>query len=220
MQVMLAEIKDDPRVRTYMEKGHEFLGYISALEHSYRHVELVASHCREILTKLGYSEREAELAAIAGYLHDLGNVVNRYEHGRNGAMMVYRLLKEKGMPVEEIGTIIGAIGNHEELSGHPVSTVAAALIISDKADVNYARVRRRDIATFTLRDKVNYAVKKSVLEIDAPTRQIVMRLEIDLGFCSIVEYFEIFLTKVLLCRRSAAALDCVFILIINDVRFL
>jgi HD superfamily phosphodiesterase len=218
--VTLAQLKIDPVVRTYMEMGHKFLGTMGALEHSYRHIELVASRCWEILTKLGYDSREAELAALAGYLHDIGNVANRYEHGRNGAMMVYQILKQYGMPVEEIVMVIGAIGNHEELSGHPVSAVAAAVIIADKTDVHYTRVRKEDMATFTLRDKVNYAVKESFLEIDADQRRLSMRLKIDLGFCSIVEYFEIFLTKMILCRRAAAALDCVFVLIINDVRFL
>jgi len=170
---------------------------------------------------LNYSPHEAELAAIAGYLHDMGNVVNRYNHGRNGALIVKQILQRLNMPLEDLSTVLAAIGNHEEKTGTAVTSVSAAVIIADKVDVHSSRVRKKDIASFTTRDRVNYAATKSDLEIDTdPNKIIRLRLEIDPAICSVMEYFEIFLTKMLMCRRAAERLGCKFELVINGAKLL
>lgn len=219
--VCLEQVKNYPDIKTYMEKGHEYLGTMGAIEHSHRHIERVAENSYKILKELGYSEREAELAAIAGYLHDIGNFVNRYNHGRNGALIIKDMLKEMQMPLEEIAIILSAIGNHEEQTGVVVTSVAAAVIIADKIDVHCSRVRKKDMAAFTMRDRVNYAAIKSELEIETvPKRIIRLRLEINQTICSVMEYFEIFMTKMVLCRRAARKLNCEFELIINNAKLL
>jgi HD superfamily phosphodiesterase len=190
------------------------------ITHDEQHAHHVASLSYQILKVLGYPEREAELAAIAGYLHDIGNAVNRYDHGRTGALLAFHILMEMGMPPEEVATVIAAIGNHEERSGYTVSNVAAAVILADKSNVHRSRVHKGDPATFTTRDRVNYAATKSFLNVDPEDREIVMHLEIDTSICSVMEYFEIFLTKMLLCRRAANFLNCRFGLVINGTRFL
>lgn len=220
MAVTLEDLRNDEMLAIYIKQAHEYLGTMGAIEHSFRHILLVAEQSKKIMEKLGYPPRQTELAAMAGYLHDLGNVVNRYEHGRAGALLVTERLKALGMSLDEITTIIGAIGNHEERTGYAVSPVAAAVIIADKSDVHRARVRKQDTAAFTLRDRVNYAAEKSSLKIDGQNRLIEMRLEINQNICSVMEYFEIFLTKMLMCRRAASALDCRFSLAINEVKLL
>ncbi|GAW93662.1 HD domain-containing protein [Calderihabitans maritimus] len=218
--IKLADIVNNEEINAYMKKAHEYLGHMGAIEHSYRHVEMVSANSYRILKSLGYPEREAELAAIAGYLHDLGNLVSRYEHGRIGGFILYEILKKMGMPAEEIAVIMGAVGSHEEKSGYVVSAVSAAVIIADKADVHRTRVRKFDKAAFTPRDRVNYAVEKSSLEIDSDNRIIRIRLSIDTTICPVMEYFEMFLTKMLMCRRAAAFLGCQLELIINEARLL
>ena len=161
-------------------------------EHSYRHVNLVSSIARSIMERLGYSERQAELAAIAGYIHDIGNVANRSDHGISGAVMAYPILMQMGMHPDEIATVISAIANHEEQYGHAVNSVAAALIIADKSDVHRSRVRNPDFATFDIHDRVNYAAEYSILNIDDDNRIITMELAIDTNICPVMEYFEIF----------------------------
>ncbi len=203
-----------------MEKMHEYLGTIGAITHDREHARHVARLSYHILTVLGYPKREAELAAIAGYLHDIGNLVNRYDHGRTGALLAFIILTELGMPPEEVATVVAAIGNHEERSGHPVSSVAAAVILADKANVHRSRVRKADAATFTPRDRVNYAAERSFLEVNPERREIVMHLDIDTNICSVMDYFEIFTTKMLLCRRAANFLGCRFGLVINGTPLL
>lgn len=215
------EVKENPEVKAYMEKGHQYLGVMGAIEHSWRHIDRVAINSRRILMALNYSPHEAELAAIAGYLHDMGNVVNRYNHGRNGALIVKQILERLNMPLEDLSTVLAAIGNHEEKTGTAVTSVSAAVIIADKVDVHSSRVRKKDIASFTTRDRVNYAATKSDLEIDTdPNKIIRLRLEIDPAICSVMEYFEIFLTKMLMCRRAAERLGCKFELVINGAKLL
>ena len=215
------EVKENPEVKAYMEKGHQYLGAMGAIEHSWRHIDRVAINSRRILMALNYSPHEAELAAIAGYLHDMGNVVNRYNHGRNGALIVKQILERLNMPLEDLSTVLAAIGNHEEKTGTAVTSVSAAVIIADKVDVHSSRVRKKDIASFTTRDRVNYAATKSDLEIDTdPNKIIRLRLEIDPAICSVMEYFEIFLTKMLMCRRAAERLGCKFELVINGAKLL
>lgn len=218
--ITLDDIRKDPEIDVYFQKTNKFLGEMGAIVHDYGHANTVAANSRRILETLAYPKRDAELAEIAGYLHDIGNVINRYDHGRNGGVLVFSFLFRMGLPPEEIATIIGAIGNHEEKTGSPVSNVAAAVIISDKADVHRARVRKTDFSTFTTRDRVNYAVEHSELKIEPVLRKITMELTIDLQISSVMEYFEIFLTRMVLCRRAASNLGCDFELFINEARFL
>lgn len=219
--VTLEDVKNNPSVRRYMQVGNEYIGTIGAIEHSIEHAELVSRLSGEILAKLGYPSRQVELAGIAGYLHDIGNLINRYGHGMSGALMAFRILLDMGMKPEEIAIIMGAIGNHEEHArGRSVNSVAAALILADKSDVKRSRVRKRDFAAFTPRDRVNYAVTESRLEVDAANKIISMKIRIDIEVTSVMEYFEIFLTKMLMCRRAAEYLGCRFELLINDARLL
>jgi len=219
--VDLQTIKNDPVIRQHMEMANQFMGCIGAIEHNIAHADLVASLSYDIIYSLGYSRREAEVAAIAGYLHDIGNLVNRYRHGTWGAIMVFEYLLDLGMDPEEIATIMGAIANHEEhAGGYAVNSVCAAVILADKSDVNCSRVRKLDESSFTARDRVNYAARESILSIDAVKRSIAMRLTIDTSICSVMDYFEIFLTKMLMCKRAAEFLGCRFELTINDVKLL
>lgn len=218
--ITLEEIKKDSEIDIYFQKTNSFLGKMGAIVHDYSHANTVAESSRWILEALGYPKRETELAAIAGYLHDIGNVINRYDHGRVGAVLVFTFLIRMGMPPEEIAAVVSAIGNHEEKTGSPVSSVGAAVIISDKVDVHRARVRKTDFATFTTRDRVNYAVEHGDLKVDPDLRKITMELNIDLKISSVMEYFEIFLIRMVLCRRAASQLGCNFELFINEARFL
>jgi HD superfamily phosphodiesterase len=213
--IKLEDVQQNPEVEVLMKKVHENLSTMLAITHDEEHAKHVANLSYRILKMLGYPDRDAELAAIAGYMHDIGNVVNRYEHGRSGALIAFHLLMRMGMPPEEIAVVIAAIGNHEERSGIAVSNVAAAVILADKSNVHYSRVRKEDEATFTTRDRVNYAARESYLTADPDKREIVMHLEIDTTICSVMEYFEIFMTKMLLCRRAANFLNCRFGLVIN-----
>ncbi len=216
----LTEVKKDPEVETLVILGNEHLGAIGFTEHSHRHSNLVAKIGYNVLEHLGYERRAAELAAIAGYLHDIGNVVSRQDHGQTGALLAYRILTRLGMPGDEVATIAGAIGNHEEEYGQAVNNVGAALILADKSDVHRSRVRNRDISTFDIHDRVNYAVQHSFLRVDAGQKTITLELSIDLAISTPMEYFEIFLTRMMMCRRAAAFLDCHFGLVINDSRLL
>jgi len=218
--VTLTMVKSDKEVDTYIRRGEEYLGTMGFTEHSYRHLNVVAGNCSQILEQLGFPRRTAELAGIAGYLHDIGNVVSRHNHGQSGAVLGHSILSRLGMPCEEIATIIAAIGNHEEEYGHAVNVAAAALILADKSDVHRSRVRNQDIATFDLHDRVNYAAHCSLLEVDPLSRLVTMKLDIDLYISTVMEYFEIFLTRMLMCKRAAEFLDCQFGLIINDSKLL
>jgi hypothetical protein len=173
-----------------------------------------------VLARLGYAEREQELAAIAGYLHDLGNVVSRAEHGRSGAVLAAPLLFELGMDPSEVAPIIGAIGNHEDQVGQAVNAVAAALILADKSDVHRSRVRNPDLAKFDIHDRVNYAVERSFLHVDGVKRAVTLELTIDVKMVPVMEYFEIFLTRMVMCRRAAEFLSARFGLVINGTTLL
>ena len=168
-----------------------------------------------ILLALGYDEREADLARIAGYLHDIGNVINRIDHAQSGAVMAFRILDNMGADPEDIATIITAIGNHDESTAFPVNAVAAALILADKCDVRSTRVRNHDFATYDQHDRVNYAVKESVIDVEKGSH-IQLRLIVDLNMCSVMDYFEIFLGRMLLCRKAAEKLGLEFRMLIND----
>lgn len=219
--VTLEMVKKSPMVKQYMEKGNDYIGNIGAIEHNLHHAELTSFLCYDILNTLGYPVREAELGSIAGYLHDIGNLVNRYGHGMSGAIIAMHILLDLDMDRAEIASIMGAIGNHEENArGQAVNNVAAALILADKSDVHRSRVRKREVSSFTQRDRVNYAVTSSNLLVDSIDRTICLRMEIDITVCSVMEYFEIFLTKMLMCRRAAEHLGCQFQLMINGSKLL
>ncbi|MHB8158676.1 MAG: HD domain-containing protein [Desulfocucumaceae bacterium] len=218
--VTLEEIKVNPVVDSFIRKGNEFLGTMGYTEHSYRHLNLVSKIAKNIIQSLGYSERETELAAIAGYLHDIGNVVSRNEHGISGAAIAYPILTGMGMLPDEIAVVLSSIANHEEQYGQPVNIVAAALILADKSDVHRSRVRNSDFATFDIHDRVNYAADNASVCVDIERRAITMDLTIDIEICPVMEYFEIFLTRMMLCRRAAVFLGCEFELIINGSKLL
>lgn len=218
--VTLEDVKRHPVIDSCIRKGNEFLGVMGYTEHSYRHLNLVSKVSRYIIEELGYDKRDAELAAIAGYLHDIGNVISRNNHGISGANIVFPILIEMGMNPSEAAIVASAVANHEEQYGYPVSNVAAALIIADKSDVHRSRVRNTDFATFDIHDRVNYAAKSVAVNVDQQKRVISMRLEIDINICSVMEYFEIFLTRMILCRRAANHLGCDFELIVNDSKLI
>lgn len=218
--VTLEQVKKNKKVETFILAGDTNLKAMGFTEHSYRHVTLVSNLAYNILKKLDYSERECQLAAIAGYMHDIGNVVSRHDHGQSGAMLAYDLLTEMGMEPGEITSVVAAIGNHEEQYGHAVNPLAAALILADKSDVHRTRVRNRDVATFDIHDRVNYGAEKSFLRVDADQKTITMELKIDLEITTVMEYFEIFLDRMVMCRRAADFLGCSFELIINEAKLL
>jgi len=209
------EIKKNEEINTYIKQADLSLSALGYTEHSFAHVTLVATKAGYILEKLGYSEREIELVKIAGYLHDIGNVINRIEHSQSGAIMAFRILDHLNFEPSEIAQIITAIGNHDEGTGVPVSPLAAALILADKGDVRRNRVRNQDISQFDIHDRVNYSVTKSDLYITDDKKQIVLELTIDTEFSPVMDYFEIFLQRMILCRKAAQTLGLEFKLVIN-----
>ena len=217
MKITYQDLKDNEAVSTYIRKADESLTALGYTEHSFAHVTKVASLAGEILEILGYSEREVELAKMAGYLHDIGNVVNRVEHAQSGAVMAFRILDKMGADPEDIATIVTAIGNHDESTAFPVNAVAAALILGDKTDVRYTRVRNQDVSQFDIHDRVNYAVKESKVET-VKSSHIALHLTIDTQMCAVMDYFEIFLNRMILCRKAAEKLGVEFRLVINNQR--
>jgi len=216
--VRFEQVRDDPRVKCYVRKADENLAEIGYTEHGERHVGLVARIAYNVLKRLGYPERTAELASIAGYLHDIGNAVNRDHHAQTGAVMAMQLLREMDMPDEEILQVIGAIGNHHENDGDPVSAVAAAVTLADKSDVHRTRVRNPDMIKFDIHDRVNYAVEKSFLNVDEASKQITLELTVDTAISQVMEYFEIFMTRMLASRKAAKFLGVSFGLKVNGNR--
>ena len=214
--ITLQDIKQDTRVRTYIQKADESLVALGFTEHSFAHVGLVAAKSKYILETLGYSPREVELVQIAGYLHDIGNLVNRIDHSQSGGVMAFRILDNLGMDPVEVAEIVTAIGNHDEGTGKPVSDLAAALILADKSDVRRSRVRNRDIASFDIHDRVNYSVTQSELTINESKTAVQLKLHIETKYSSVMDYFEIFLNRMTMCRRAAERLGLQFELIIND----
>jgi uncharacterized protein len=218
--ITLNEVKCNHVVRTYIQKADENLGVLGFTEHGFRHTDLVAATARRIMLGLGYEARDAELAAVAGYLHDIGNVVERSHHYYIGALMSMDILKDMGMDEKEIAEVASAVGNHDEQYGHPVSCISASVILADKSDVHRTRVRNPDFATFDIHDRVNYAVEESELQLDVEKRIITLKLKIDTTISGAMEYFEIFLSRMVLCRRAADFLEARFALIINDAQLL
>ncbi|MDR3562725.1 MAG: HD domain-containing protein [Negativicutes bacterium] len=216
MLITEANLKQDHEVQVYLASGTEYLRQMGFTEHGDRHASIVAKFSRRVLESLSYSERDCELAAIAGYLHDIANMVNRFNHGGNGAMMAHSILRRLEMPPEEIALVVSAIGNHEEERGNAVNHVASALILADKSDVHRSRVTNRDFAKFEIHDRVNYAAVSSELLVDKEKETISLKLVIDTDICPVMEYFEIFLERMIMCRRAAEFLKCRFKLIINE----
>ena len=210
------EITQNEAIKTYIIRADESLGALGFTEHSFAHVTHVAETARYILKTLGYDDRTIELAKIAGYLHDIGNLVNRKDHAQSGAVMAWSILNDMKCDAAEMATIVTAIGNHDEGTGVPVNTVAAAMILADKADVRRSRVRNNDISKFDIHDRVNYSVKKSTLKINEEKTIVKLKLTIDTKFGSVMDYFEIFMTRMVLCRKAAEKLGLQFKLIINE----
>lgn len=220
MNITIDEVKHNHKVKTYIERADESLIALGYTEHSFAHVGVVADKAREIMETLGYPQRDAELAEIAGYLHDIGNVINRIEHAQSGAVMAFRILDEMGFDAEETSTIITAIGNHDEATAFPVNPVAAALILADKCDVRRSRVRAKDAQVFDIHDRVNFAVGRSSLKINEEKTEIALRLEIDTSVCTVTDYFEIFINRMILCRKAAEKLGLKFVLRINGQKLM
>lgn len=219
-EVTLEQVRKHPRVKVLIQKANDALGALGYTEHGFRHCELVAKVARQVLLDLNGSSREVETAAIAGYLHDIGNVMGRREHDVAGAIISMQILQELEMPLEEIADIIAAIGNHDEDQGQVVNRVAAALILGDKSDVHRSRVRNTDFSTFDIHDRVNYAVEDSSLKVEPVQRVVTLALKIDTSISQVMEYFEIFLTRMVMCRRAASFLNARFALVINDAELL
>ena len=218
--ITFQEIKNDATIKTYIRKADESLAALGYTEHSFAHVTRVADTARYILETLGYSAHTVELAQIAGYTHDIGNLVNRKDHSQSGAVMMFRLLDHKDMPAEDIATVVTAIGNHDEGTGVAVDAVAAALILGDKTDVRRSRVRNRDFSTFDIHDRVNYSVEHSEVKINKETMEITLNLTIDISISSVMDYFEIFLGRMVMCRKAAEFLGLRFRLVVNEQQVL
>ena len=210
------EIMKSEAIKTYIIRADESLGALGFTEHSFEHVMHVAQTAGYILETMGYDPRTIELAKIAGYLHDIGNLVNRKDHSQSGAVMAWSILNDMGCDPAEMATIVTAIGNHDEGTGVPVNAVAAAMILADKADVRRSRVRNKDFSTFDIHDRVNYSVKKSTLKINEDKTIVKLKLFIDTKYGSVMEYFEIFMQRMILCRKAAEKLGLQFKLIINE----
>ena len=213
-------IRTNSDIRAYIVGADESLKALGFTEHSFAHVTKVAETAAYILTELGYDEHTAELAKIAGFLHDIGNLVNRVDHSQSGAIIAFRILDKLGMPAEDIAPIVSAIGNHDEGNGVAVSPMAAALIIADKCDVRRSRVRNSDLSTFDIHDRVNYSVEHSELSLNRDRRSVDLTLKVDSSISAVMDYFEIFLGRMIMCRKAAAALDLSFTLTVNGQKLL
>lgn len=211
-----SDIKNNKDINSYIKQADRSLSALGYTEHSFAHVTYVAEKAGYILETLGYPGRTVELAKIAGYIHDIGNLVNRVEHSQSGAIMAFYILNELGFPSDEVGLIVSAIGNHDEGTGVPVSPLAAALILADKSDVRRNRVRNTDTSAFDIHDRVNYSVTKSELKINTAHDLIKLKLTVDTHYSSVMDYFEIFLERMKLCRNAAEKLGLQFKLMINE----
>jgi metal-dependent HD superfamily phosphatase/phosphodiesterase len=217
--VTLEDIQNDPAVLAYLEMGNAYLGTLGYTEHGLRHANLTAHIAGNIMRRLGYSERDVELASIAGFMHDIGNCISREFHGVSAALLAKDSLVEHGIEPHELAVVMNALGNHEEEIGTPATPVGAAVILADKADVHQTRVRAEP-AEFDIHDRVNYAAKRSFLRVDSESRVITLELDIDTGVSQVMEYFEIFLSRMQICRKAADVLGATFSLVINETRLL
>ena len=218
--ITLKDVKANDEVEAFIQGSQKQLDGLGYTEHSHRHISIVSQRAGEILEKLGYPERTVELAKIAGYMHDIGNCVNRTDHAHSGAIIAYNILKDMEMSVEERIEIMMAIGNHDEKTGTAVSDISAALILADKSDVHRNRVTNKNLSTFDIHDRVNYAVTNSDLTLNAETRKIVLELKIDTKICPVLDYFEIFMQRTMMSKSAAKYLKIWFELIINGTKLL
>lgn len=216
--VTTEDVRNDAEITAFIDAANANLRALGYTEHGRRHASLVGRLAEDLLVELDHPQRECELAHMAGYLHDVGNLVHRSSHALSGAMITYQALTRLGMPPDEVALIMGAIGNHEEEHGIPVSPIAAAVVLADKADVHRSRVQNPDPATFDIHDRVNHAVTESDLRVDPARRVIALVLRIDTGYAQVMDYFEIFLSRMVMMREAAKVLSCDYHLVINDVR--
>jgi hypothetical protein len=218
--ITLAEVRAEPEIQALIRQANKNLGVLGFTEHGFRHVGLVANIARNVLRLLGYDERQQELAAIAGFIHDIGNVISRHGHATSGALLAQSILVRLGMAADDMAVVLGAIGSHgdsEHRIGEPVHPVSAALILADKSDVHRSRVRNNDPASFDQHDRVNYAATSSFLRVDAEAKTITLELTIDTTIAPVMQYFEIFLPRMLMCRHAAELLGCAFHITMNEV---
>ncbi|MEI3356034.1 MAG: HD domain-containing protein [Clostridia bacterium] len=218
--VTLEEVKKNEEVEALIKGAQKQLDGLGYTEHSHRHISIVSKRAGDILEQLGYPERTVELARIAGYLHDIGNCVNRTDHAHSGAIIAYNILKDMGMPVEERTEIMMAIGNHDERTGTAVSEISAALILADKSDVHRNRVTNKNLSTFDIHDRVNYAVTDAQLVLDEKQRKVMLKLTIDTKLCPVLDYFEIFMDRTMMSKYAAKYLNIWFELVINETKLL
>ena len=215
MAITYQDIQNSAEIRTYITQADMSLLALGFTEHSFAHVSKCADVAAHILSSLGYPDRDVELAKIAAFMHDIGNVINRVDHAQSGAVMAFRILDKMGMEPAEVAAVVTAIGNHDEHTAFPVNAIAAALILADKTDVRRSRVRNKDSATFDIHDRVNYAVEQSSVLLDTEERTITLSLSIDTQVCAVMDYFEIFLQRMILCRKAAEHLNLRFHLEVN-----
>ena len=220
MNVTFEMVRSSPEIRTYITQADASLTALGFTEHSFAHVTKCAEVAARILTQLGYTPKEVELARIAAYMHDIGNVVNRHDHALSGATMAFRILDKMGMEPPDVAAVITAIGHHDDSTAYPVNAIAAALILADKTDVRRSRVRNKEHQSFDIHDRVNYAAERSELTLEPGPRTITLSLGINTEFCAVMDYFEIFLERMLLCRRAAEFLELTFKLDINGLSLL
>lgn len=218
--ITIEDIKKNEEVQGFVKAGQKQLDALGYTEHSIRHISIVSKRAGEILEKLGYDARRVELAKIAGYLHDIGNAVNRVDHAHSGAILSYQILKDMQMEMKERTEIMTAIGNHDENTGTAVSDISAALILADKSDVHRDRVTNHNLSTFGIHDRVNYAVTNANFEIDGKNRRVKLKLTIDTSICPVLDYFEIFMDRTMMSKYAAKFLNVWYELIINDTRLL
>ena len=218
--ITLKDIKENQELDSLIRGAQKQLNAIGYTEHGHRHISIVSKRAGDILEKLGYPERTVELARIAGYMHDIGNCVNRVDHAHSGAILSYNILKDMGMDVGERTEIMMAIGNHDENTGTAISNISAALILADKSDVARSRVSKTNIATFDIHDKVNYAVTNADLKLDAENRVITLKLDIDTKICPVLDYFKIFMDRTIMSKYAAKYLKIWYELIINNTKLL
>lgn len=215
MAVTFDEVRSAPEIRTYITQADASLIALGFTEHSFAHVGRCAKVAGDLLADLGHDPRSVELCRIAAFMHDIGNVVNRHNHAISGATMAFRILDKMGMPPQEVASVITAIGHHDDSTAFPVNALAAALILADKTDVRRSRVRNKDAATFDIHDRVNYAVEQSTVALDLEAKTFTLTLTINTQVCAVMDYFEIFLQRMILCRKAASYLGLTFKLVIN-----
>lgn len=218
--ITLEDVMKNEEVQAFVNASQKQLKALGYTEHSNRHIGIVSKRTGEILQKLGFDERTIELGKIAGYLHDIGNCVNRVDHAHTGAILAYNILKEMGMSAEERTEIMMAIGNHDEGTGTAVSDISAALILADKSDVHRDRVVNTNMSTFDIHDRVNYAVTDANLEVDGEKRKVTLTLTIDTKICPVLNYFQIFMDRTMMSKYAAKYLNVWFELIINETKLL